>query len=83
VAIKHAIDLSERPALHSAVSIWYESPSGASLGQFLLDSFHFVGTFSLILSLQREIEEESFDCHNAGADELACRSFRGKLMLWT
>jgi hypothetical protein len=31
-------NLSELPALHSAVVGWYESPSGASLAQFLIYS---------------------------------------------
>jgi len=34
--IKKTADLSEHPALHSAAVGWYESPSGASLAQFLM-----------------------------------------------
>ena len=46
--IKKTVDLSGQPALHSAALGWYESPSGASLAQFLLDCLGHI-IFSLTL----------------------------------
>jgi len=64
-AIMKASSLADHPALHSAVVSCYESPSGASLAQFLMDTLFggntfFITALALCWSLKKRGELSSY-----------------------
>ena len=61
--IKTTVEQSEHPALHSAAVGWFESPSGASLAQFLLVRHDFHRSLRLVRGVEEGLETLHYSCN--------------------